>query len=103
MFRDMHQATIGRMPFAYTDTLGNNVASRLIRCVDHFRAGILVLTVPASAILTTSPQDLRPFNTTLGYFIVNLDPVLQSIHLIWASSIASPRLVTRLNTFDDQF
>jgi len=41
----MHQAAIGRAPFAYTDTLGNNIARGFIGRVDHFRAGILVLTV----------------------------------------------------------
>src|SRR5580700_83746 len=58
---------------------------------------------PAKAILITSPRALRPFSTTLGYFIVKRDPMLQSIHLISASSIANPRFVTRLNTFADQF
>src|SRR5271165_5147449 len=54
-------------------------------------------------MLITSPRDLRPFNTTPGYFIVSRDPILQSIHLISASSIANPRFVTRLKTFGDQF
>src|SRR3984893_7289065 len=54
-------------------------------------------------MLMTSPRDLRPFRTTPGYFMVSRDPILQSIHLISASSIANPRLVTRLNTLGDQF
>src|ERR1041384_2182842 len=57
----------------------------------------------ARAIESTSPRDFRPFNTTPGYFIVRREPMLQSIHFTSASSWASPRLVTRLNTFDDQF
>src|SRR5207247_10129855 len=57
----------------------------------------------ASAIESTSPRDLRPFKTTPGYFMVNREPILQSIHLISDSSCASPRLVTRLKTFGDQF
>src|SRR5260370_7808390 len=57
----------------------------------------------ASAIESTSPRDLRPFKTTPGYFMVNREPILQSIHLISDSSCASPRLVTRLKTFADQF
>ena len=35
--------------------------------------------------------------------MVSLEPMLQSIHLISASSIANPRLVTRLNTLGAQF
>src|ERR1017187_8604660 len=57
----------------------------------------------ASAIEITSPRDLRPLRTTPGYFIVRRLPMLQSIHLISAASCARPRLVTRLNTLDDQF
>ena len=45
MFRDMHQAAIGRAPFPDTDTLGNDVAGCLIGRMDHLRAGVLVLTV----------------------------------------------------------
>src|SRR5438045_6972376 len=57
----------------------------------------------ASAIDSTSPRDFRPFKTTPGYFMVRREPILQSIHLISDSSCASPRLVTRLKTFADQF
>jgi hypothetical protein len=57
----------------------------------------------ARAIEITSPRAFRPLSTTPGYFIVKRLPMLQSIHLISASSWASPRLVTRLNTLDDQF
>src|SRR5947207_14118473 len=57
----------------------------------------------ASAIDSTSPRDLRPFKTTPGYFMVSLEPILQSIHLISDSSWASPRLVTRLKTLGDQY
>src|ERR1700730_12106268 len=54
-------------------------------------------------MLITSPRALRPFNTTPGYFIVSLDPILQSIHLISASSIANLAGVGALNTLEDQF
>ena len=57
----------------------------------------------ASAIEITSPRARRPFITTAGYLIVSRLPMLQSIHRTSAFSCASPRLVTRLNTFDDQF
>src|SRR5439155_12813047 len=57
----------------------------------------------ASAIERTSPRAFRPFRTTPGYFIVRREPMLQSIHLISASSWARPRFVTRLKTFADQF
>src|SRR5256886_15098270 len=51
----------------------------------------------------TSPRAFRPFRTTPGYFMVKREPILQSIHLISASSCASPRLVTKLKTLADQF
>src|ERR1700757_4030658 len=44
-------------------------------------------------MLITSPRDLRPFNTTPGYFIVSRDPILQSIHLISASEIRLQRML----------
>src|SRR5204863_2151690 len=57
----------------------------------------------ARAMERTSPRAFRPFMITPGYFMVRREPILQSIHLISASSWASPRFVTRLKTFDDQF
>jgi hypothetical protein len=45
MLRNMDQATIGCASLPYTDTLGNNIAGRFIGRVDHFRSGILVLTI----------------------------------------------------------
>src|ERR1700680_642143 len=98
MLRDMHQAAIGSAPFAYTDTLGNNIARGLIGRVDHFRAGILVLTVTRQSDADHLAAGFAPFNTTPGYFIVSLDPILQSIHLISASCIANPRFLVKLKT-----
>ncbi len=57
----------------------------------------------ASAMETTSPRAPSPFMTTPGYFMVSLDPMLQSIQRISAFSCATPRLVTRLKTLADQF
>src|SRR5260370_4554624 len=45
VFRDMNYAAIGRAPFSYTNTFGNNVARRLIGRVYHFRSSILVWTI----------------------------------------------------------
>ena len=41
----MNYAAIGRAPFSYTNTFGDNIARRLIGRVYHFRASILVLTI----------------------------------------------------------
>src|SRR5690606_23634577 len=57
----------------------------------------------ARAMETTSPRARLPFRTTPGYFMVRRLPMLQSIHLISASSSATPRLVTRLKTLLAQF
>jgi hypothetical protein len=57
----------------------------------------------ARAIESTSPRAPSPRMMTPGYFIVRRLPMLQSIHFTSASSIARPRLVTRLKTLADQF
>jgi hypothetical protein len=41
-----------------------------------------VLTITRQGDADHLARDLRPFNTTPGYFIVSRDPILQSIHLI---------------------
>ena len=74
-----------------------------IRIEPELALALFVAPALLDAAFDTSPRDLRPFNTTPGYFIVSRDPILQSIHLISASSIANPRFVTRLKTFGDQF
>src|ERR671926_1527163 len=58
---------------------------------------------PAHAIESTSPWARSPIRYTLGYFIVSLEPRLQSTHSTVASSNACARFVTRLKTFCDQF
>src|SRR5580704_9877431 len=58
---------------------------------------------PANAIDRISPWARSPSRYTLGYFIVSREPRLQSTHSTVASSCATARLVTRLNTFVDQF
>ena len=57
----------------------------------------------ARAMEMTSPLARSPRRTTAGYFMVIPLPILQSTHLICASSSAIPRLVTRLKTLSDQF
>ncbi len=59
--------------------------------------------VLARAIEITSPRARRPFMITPGYFMVRREPMLQSIQRTSASSIARPRLVTRLKTLLLQF
>src|SRR3954451_12159108 len=51
---------------------------------------------PAKAIDSTSPWARSPIRYTLGYFIVSLEPRLQSTHSTVASVSAIARLVTRL-------
>ena len=45
MLRDVHEPAISGAASADRDALGNDVAGRFIGRVDHFRAGILMLTV----------------------------------------------------------
>src|ERR1700754_2789977 len=52
--------------------------------------------LPANAIDSTSPWARSPIRSTLGYFIVSLEPRLQSPHSTVASVSAIARLVTRL-------
>src|ERR1700759_4510639 len=59
--------------------------------------------LPAKAIDRISPWARSPIRWTLGYFIVSLEPRLQSAHSTVASVSATARLVTRLNTLVDQF
>src|SRR3954454_18033069 len=59
--------------------------------------------LPANAIDRISPWARSPMRETLGFFIVGFEPRLQSPHSTVASVSARARLVTRLNTFDDQF
>src|SRR5207247_10516543 len=63
----------------------------------------IVVPLLVIAMERTSPRAFLPFMITPVYFIVIREPILQSIHLISASSWASPHFVTRLKTFDDQF
>src|SRR5881392_1227342 len=58
---------------------------------------------PAKAIDRISPWARSPSRYTLGYFMVRREPRLQSTHSTVASSCATARLVTRLNTLVDQF
>src|ERR1700709_1074317 len=58
---------------------------------------------PAKAIDRTSPCARSPIRETAGYFIVSLEPRLQSTHSTVASRSAIARLVTRLYTLFDQF
>src|SRR6202012_1487880 len=59
--------------------------------------------LPANAIERISPWARSPIRYTLGYFMVSLEPRLQSTHSTVASVSATARLVTRLNTLLDQF
>ena len=78
--------------------------SRMIEDLSRVRTAALQIEVfrnqtlafDVNAMEMPSPRALRPFRTTPGYFMVRREPMLQSIHLISASSMASPRLVTRL-------
>src|SRR3954469_21252141 len=58
---------------------------------------------PAKAIERTSPWARSPVRYTDGYFIVSLEPRLQSTHSTVASRSATARFVTRVKTFCDQF
>src|SRR4051812_31665166 len=52
--------------------------------------------LPANAIDRTSPCARSPIRYTDGYFMVSLEPRLQSTHSTVASVSATARLVTRL-------
>src|SRR5918912_2220013 len=58
---------------------------------------------PAKATDRISARARRPSRYTAGYFIVTFEPRLPSTHSTVASSYATARLVTRLNTLFDQF
>ena len=45
MLRNVNQPAVGRAAFADADALGDDVAGRLVRAVNHFCAGILMLAV----------------------------------------------------------
>ena len=62
-----------------------------------------VWLVFAAAIVIQVPDELSPFNTTHGYFIVTLLPILPSIHSIEAFSSVIALFVTKLYTLFAQF
>src|SRR5687768_6687483 len=58
---------------------------------------------PAYATDSTSTDAFGPMRYTAGYFMVRREPMLPSIHSMWASASQRARFVTKLKTLFDQF
>ena len=69
----------------------------------NFGTGVLMLTLSCIGDGNHFGMGPHSLSITDGYFIVNFDPMLPSIHSIDASSWAMPLFVTRLYTLATNF
>src|SRR5246127_4724365 len=68
MLRHMHQTAVSSASRANTDALGNDVTRGFFRGMDHFRSGVLMLTVPSESDADHLSASFSTFQHHTGIF-----------------------------------